>query len=79
MSFNKDQKYLIILTSFTAFGPLRTKLLIDYFGDPKSVVNATSQSLLQTGLSKRLVDGFIHHRKVFNFDKYIATIKKLKI
>jgi len=74
-----DKYYLILLSTFTAFGPKRIKLLMDYFGDTKSVWQLTKSKLMEVGIKETIADNFINHRKTFNSDLYFDKLEKLKI
>jgi len=74
-----DKKYLVALYSFNAFGPARTKLLVEYFGTSKDAWNATSKQLLEIGLRESTVENFINYRDKFNFEKYFSDLEKLKV
>lgn len=74
-----DSKFLTALYSFAPFGPARIKLLITYFKGAKNVWNSGSESLLETGLKKDLVDGFLEYKVKFNFEKYFNELKRLNI
>jgi len=74
-----EKEYLIALCSFTYFGPARTNLLIQYFGNARNAWNANSKSLVEIGLKKNIVEDFGRHRRNFNFQKYFDRLKKLSI
>ncbi len=73
------KKYLIFLSTFVPFGPLRTSLLLKYFGSPRSVWQAKYSDLILTGLSKKLVDDFTRHRDSFDETKYLKKLTDLEI
>jgi len=74
-----ERKYLVLVSTYIPFGPKRTKLLHDYFGSFKSIWKSRAYSLLKVGLSRKLVDGFIKHRKYTSESTYFDRLKKLKI
>ena len=74
-----DSKYLIALSTFVQIGPVRTKLLLSYFKSAKNLWNASIKELLETGLSKGLVDKFVKHRESFDIDDYLAALKSKSI
>ncbi len=70
---------LIALSTFTAFGPARIKLLINYFESAKNVWNAKASELTNVGLGKGLAEKFITHRDNFDFEDYKSKLDKLSI
>jgi DNA processing protein len=74
-----EREYLIALYSFLAFGPVRTGLLINYFGSSKKVWKATTTELSKVGLSSKTVKEFEIYRKNFNFEHYFSNLKKYSI
>lgn len=71
-------KYLIALSTFVAFGPVRTTLLLNYFGSSEKVWKATTGKLLEVGLSPKIVNAFDKHRKDFNLESYLSAISTNK-
>lgn len=76
---NSDREYLLALSTFIPFGSNRTSLLVDYFGSSKNAWGASKGDLLSTGLSQRMVDGFLKHRQTFSLEKYLAVLNRDKI
>lgn len=74
-----EKKYLLALYSFSYFGPARTKLLIDYFGDSEKAWKATKKQLLEIGMKEEAVNRFIKYRDVFDFDGYFKKLERLGI
>jgi len=74
-----EKEYLVALYSFLPFGPVRTKLLVNYFGNSKNVWKANYQELINVGLKKKIVNDFADFRKEFNFKKYFDQLKRKKI
>jgi DNA processing protein len=74
-----DKKFLAALYSFTSFGPMRTKLLLDYFRGPKNAWNVSGKELSEIGLKEKTVSDFIRYRDQFDFDKYFGKLAKLNI
>lgn len=61
------------------FGPVRIKLLINYFGSAKKFWKVTRDNLQKTGLTKKLVDGFIKYRTQLNSEAYFLRLNRLSI
>lgn len=61
--------------SFSGFGPVRTKLLLDYFGSSKYVWEITKKKLGETGLTEKLVQEFIAYRDKFDEKSYFNRLK----
>lgn len=74
-----DRDYLIALSTFESFGPMRLKLLLSYFKSSKKVWTASESELLETGLSENLVKKFISHRDSLDHQKYFKSLESLSI
>lgn len=74
-----DRNYLAAVYSFSYFGPKRTKLLISYFGSCLQVWQAHKKRLLEVGLSEKVVEKFIDHRKKFDLEDYFNKLKRLSV
>jgi len=74
-----ERQYLVALYSYINFGPQRIKLLVEYFESFEKIWNASSEDLLATGLSQKIVSGFRRHKNDFDFDKYFSELKKRSI
>ena len=71
-----DRDYLIALSTFESFGPMRTHLLLSYFKSAGKIWTATQKDLLEVGLGTKLVEKFIEHRTKFDIQKYLNDLKK---
>jgi len=74
-----EREYLIALYSFLAFGPVRTDLLIKYFGSSQKAWNAPSKKLIEVGLQQKIVKEFDSYRQKFDFKGYFSSLKNLSI
>jgi len=74
-----EKKYLTALYSFTRFGPVRTRLLIDYFGSAKETWKAKETQLVKVGISGDMASEFDAYRKKFDIRKYFRKLEKLSI
>ena len=74
-----ERKYLVLISAHIPLGPKRIMLLHDYFGSYESIWKSRAYSLLKVGLSKKLVDGFMNHRKYTNENTFFEKLKRLNI
>jgi DNA processing protein len=72
----EEKKYWIAWSTFPAVGPVRFKLLKEYFGSAKDAYTANAQTLQLVGLSEKLVSSFVLHRKSLDIDEYINRLSK---
>lgn len=70
-----EREYLISLYSYLPFGPVRTKLLISYFGSSKKVWQAAKDELIEVGLRTDTAVNFIRYRENFNSLSYFKKVK----
>lgn len=74
-----ERECKIALSTFTLFGPVRIRLLYQYFDSSIKIWNATEKDLLQTNLNPNLVAKFLFHRKTFDLTSYLQKINNLNI
>lgn len=74
-----EEKYLVAIYSFSYFGPVRTKLLISYFGSPKKVWAADKKGLLEIGLKENVVHKFIEYRQNLDLKRYFDKLRILSV
>lgn len=65
ISFEKDFSYWLGFNFFEGIGPLRFKLLLDYFGSAKKIWQAPAKELREVGLGPELVRKFSSFRRWF--------------
>lgn len=75
----EEKKYWVAFNVFEEIGPLRFKLLLDFFGTAKKAYCASVDDLIKIGLSQNLVFKLENFRKSFNFDSYFLRVSKLGI
>lgn len=78
----KDKEELKCWLGFSAFpgiGPLRFKLLLEYFGSAQKAWIADTKKLIKIRLGEKLAFKFDHFRKTFPLDKYINDLEKKNI
>lgn len=74
-----NNTYLIALHSVNGLGPVRLKLLLDYYKDPKTTWEADPKELLEIGLPSSVVLRFTEIRKKLDPEKYLESIIKSAI
>ncbi len=75
----KEREALISLAAFVPFGPVRIKLLIEYFGSATKAYSVSSKKLREIGLGEKLVSEFDKHRRSFKYEEYAAKLDKYSI
>lgn len=68
--------YLLALHLIDGLGPIRLKVLINYFKDPKLAWEANGDQLLKLGIPKNAVQLFLETRKKLEPETYAQSIKK---
>lgn len=74
-----DVQYLLALHSVNGLGPIRLKLLIDYFQNARLVWQADQKELKKTGLPENAIRSLADTRKKLDPEKYLEEIIKAKI
>ena len=77
-----DHKELLAWLSFSSFpgiGPLRFKLLLNYFQTAERAWNASQKELLEVGLSQNLVNKLWDFKRTFSSEKYFQEVAKKDI
>lgn len=64
---------------FPGIGPLRFRLLRDYFGSAKSAWRATAPDLIGIGLGEKLVRSFDRFRREFSSDSYMTRLARERV
>ena len=75
----EEKKYWVGFNVFEGIGPVRFKLLLDYFGSAKKAFNAPEKDWREIGLGKKLVENFLSFRKSFDSDSYFLRLERLGI
>lgn len=75
----EEKKYWLGFSAFEGIGPVRFKLLWEYFGSAKSAFLAPAEVLEEVGLGKKLVEKFVFFRRSFDLDDYLHSLKHLGI
>lgn len=74
-----DKDYLVAISNYKYFGPVRLKLLISYFKTAKKIWTCSYVELSKLGLPPKKVLEFIDFRKTFNIGSYLSRLEKLRI
>jgi len=75
----EEKKYWVGFSVFEGIGPVRFKLLKDYFGSVKTAFSASEKDLKETGLGEKLVEKFLRFRQNFDFSSYFLRLKQMGI
>lgn len=71
--------YILALHSIDGLGPIRLKVVLDYFKDPKLAWEANGSELLTIGIPRPTVDLLLETRKKLDPQKYVESIKNAGI
>lgn len=74
-----EKEALISLSAFVPFGPARINLLISFFGSASAAWKANPATLSKLGLGEIKLSSFLAHRKSFDLNSYLRTLKKNSI
>jgi DNA processing protein len=75
----KEREYLVLICSYVPFGPARIGLLLNYFGSPKGVWEASRKKLLELGLKENVINDFIEFRSNLDPQNYFRQLAKLSV
>ncbi|MDO8498197.1 MAG: DNA-processing protein DprA [bacterium] len=75
----KNIEYLLALHSVNGLGPVRLKALLDHFGDPKLVWEASEKEIKSLGVPQPVVELFLETRKKLDPEKYAQEMEKAGI
>lgn len=71
--------YYIAFSVFPGIGPVRFKLLREYFGSAEAAWKAPTDKLRATGLGEKLTASFLDFRKTFDIDKYLKQLEAMHV
>lgn len=74
-----DREYLVLVYSFTPFGPMRTKLLLSYFETARKIWEADTKVLAKVGLKGELIEKFETYRHNLDKKDYFNRLKNNSI
>lgn len=76
---SSDLPYFIGFSVFPGIGPVRFRLLYEYFGSAEAAWKASRDELQKTGLGEKLTESFDHFRKTFDVDDYLKKLDTLHV
>ncbi|MBI5620035.1 DNA-protecting protein DprA [Candidatus Gottesmanbacteria bacterium] len=76
---DEETAYWVGFSVFPGIGPVRFKLLLNYFGSAKNAWLAPAETLKNIHLGDKLTDQFVDFRKKFDVDDYIVQLEKLHV
>lgn len=76
---NEERLYWLGFSAFPGIGPLRFKLLLDYFGSAKAIWQAPKAELLKIGLGEILSEKFDQFRREFGLSRYAKKVEDLDV
>jgi DNA processing protein len=74
-----EKKAWVAFNVCPGIGPVRFKLLLDYFGSAQEAFNAPEKSLREIGLGEKLIKNFLSFRKDFDQSSYFLRLEHLGI
>jgi DNA processing protein len=74
-----DLPYWIAFSVFPGIGPMRFRLLLEYFTTAKRAYTATDKELRGVGLGDGLIQKFVDFRTKFTIDSYLLELQKKQI
>lgn len=74
-----ERDYYLGISYFGEVGPVRFKLLFDFFGSAERIWEADKDELFSTGLSRNLVEKFVVFRKNFDFGEHQTELSRKEI
>lgn len=72
---DQDLPYWIAFNYFEGIGPVRFKVLLDYFGTAKAAYEASEKIWKELGLPNKVVHDFLELRRNFKQEKFLEEIK----
>ena len=74
-----DQRYWVGFNQIKGIGSVRTKILLNFFGDLSEAWKSSPSLLLEAGLPKKIVDSFVKCRREIDLNKEWDLIQQLGI
>ncbi len=74
----EEKQYWVAFSVFPGVGPVRFKLLLNYFGSAKKAWEASVSELKTIKLGEKLSEEFAHFRKTFDVSTYLTELKENK-
>ena len=76
---DSETAYRIGFSVFPGIGPIRFKLLLNYFGSARAAWKASALTLKSIKLGERLTDEFIDFRRDFEIDGYLRQMETQQV
>ena len=73
---SEEEKFFIAFSLVPGIGPVRLKLLIDFFGSTKEAWEAPEATINRVGLPRDALTEFLAVRRKLNLDQYIESLDK---
>lgn len=73
---DEERQYWVAFSVFPGIGPVRFKLLLEYFGSAKAAWDAPAALLRKIKLGDTRVDAFTDFRKKFSIDEYVSALAR---
>lgn len=74
-----ETAYWVGFSVFPGIGPVRFRLLFNYFGSAKKAWEASPSVLKKIKLGDKLTDEFVDFRRDFDIDDYLKRLEKLHV
>lgn len=75
----ENQKYQLAFNHFQKFGPIKMRLIENYFSNLKTAFYSSAIDLEKTGLNPNLVNKFIKWRESFNLENCLKELERENI
>lgn len=79
IGMDEETRYWVAFSVFPGIGPMRFRLLLDYFGSAKSAWGAPVSELKSLRLGEKLSEEFDHFRHTFHLDEYLMQLESARI
>jgi DNA processing protein len=76
---SNDSKYIIALHHVRGLGPIRLKLLLEYFSDPKIAWEAKKEAWQEIKVPPTVIDAWQQLKITLNIDELLKELEKSKI
>lgn len=76
---DEERNYWLAFSAFPGIGPLRFKVLREYFGSAKKAWMAKREELIKMRLGEKLTDRLINFRANFSFVEHLKNLKERNI
>ncbi len=76
---DEEKTYWVAFSVFPGIGPVRFRLLLNYFGSAKAAWEAPADTLKKIKLGEKLTNEFLDFRKTFPFNDYLNQLEKEQV